>query len=145
MGKFKFRLESLLRIYQNREEEAQREVRACTEQLQRTREELLILSDRHIKALRLLVESQQGSISVHQVINNHHFCQHLKVEVESKQQEVVKQEMVLEEKKSNLLDIVKQRKMLEKLKDKQYIHFLSDEQRVLQKELDEMASNLSIS
>ena len=145
MGIFKFRLESLMKIQIDKEDKAKRELKIYTEKLQLTREELLNLSDSHIKALRTLVESQKGRISVHHLINNHQFCQFLKEEVERKQREVINLELVVEEKKEELFEVIKQRKMLEKLKEKQWTSFVTEEEKGIQNELDQIASTLSIS
>lgn len=145
MKKFTFRLESLLKIYLNKEEYVKREIAIWTEKLQNTRNNLLALSEMHIKALKGLVESQRGRISVHQLISNHDFCLVLKNNIEKKQKEVMDLEKILEIKKNELFELTKQRKMLEKLKEKQLTNFVAEELNGIQKELDEIAGNSFIS
>lgn len=145
MRKFTFRLESLLKIYLHREENVKKEIIIWTDKVQKTRNNLLALSEMHVKALRGLVESQKGTISVHKLINNHDFCLVLKNNIEQKQKEVMDLEKILEKKKNELLELHKQRKMLEKLKEKQLTNFVAEELNDIQKELDEIASNSVIS
>jgi len=145
MRKFTFRLESLLKIYINREENVKREIVIWTEKLKKTRNSLLTLTEMHIKALRGLVESQKGKISVHQLISNHEFCLVLKNNIEQKQKEVMDLEKILENKKNELLELHKQRKILEKLKERQLTNYVAEELKTIQNELDEIAGNSFIS
>jgi len=142
MGKFSFRLESMLKIAINQEEDAKKYLAFTLSELKNGREQLLALSQLQTKALRALVEDQKGKISINKLISNHHYCQFLKSEVEKKQNEVMNLEKKVEQARENLQEIMKKRKILEKLEEKQYSSFLSEEQRNLQKELDEIASNL---
>ena len=95
--------------------------------IKKTRNSLLTLTEMHIKALRGLVESQKGKISVHQLISNHDFCLVLKNNIEQKQKEVVELENILENKKNELLELHKQRKILEKLKERQLTNYVAEE------------------
>ncbi|MFZ5943708.1 MAG: flagellar export protein FliJ [Bacillota bacterium] len=141
MGKFNFRLESLLNIVNHREEEAKLKLALCLQELHLEQEALMKLSKQQTQALRTLVESQKGIISIHKLISEHHYCQYLKSEVELKQRDVIVKEKKFEEAQNVLKEIVKKRKTLEKLKEKRYSDYISDEQNTLQKELDEIASN----
>jgi flagellar FliJ protein len=142
MGKFSFRLERLLKIAKHREEEAKKNLALCLTELKNGQEQLLLLSRQQTQALRALVEGQKGKISIHQLISNHQYCQFLKSEVEKKQREVIKLEKKVEEAREQLKEILKKRKILDNLKDKQFTDYIFEEQKSLQKDLDEIASNL---
>lgn len=141
MSKFAFRLEGLLNIAIHREDEAKRLLALCLEELKNSQNELICLSHQQTQALRDLVEGQKGKLSIHKLINNHHYCQFLKEEVEKKQSEVIRLEKKVEKAKVDLHEIMKKRKMLDRLKENQYTSFISEEEKALQKELDEIASN----
>jgi len=142
MGKFSFRLESLLKIAENNEEEAKKHLGICLNELKAGQEQLLALSREQTRALRALVEDQKGRLSIHKLINNHHYCQYLKTEVENKQKEVIELENKVEVARKKLQEAMKQYKMLDKLKEKQHTSFKFIEEKSYQIELDEIASNL---
>jgi len=142
MGKFTFRLEGLLNIANYQEEEAKKQLALRLQELNNCQGELLQLSHRQTEALRALVEEQRGKLSIHKLINNHQYCQFLKEEVEKKQREVILLEGKVEESRVNLQEVVKKRKILERLKENQYSLYNNEEQKKVQKELDEIASNL---
>ncbi|MFZ7104594.1 MAG: flagellar export protein FliJ [Peptococcaceae bacterium] len=142
MGKFHFRLESLLNIVKHKEEETKKALADALRGLKQTQTELLELSQLQTQALRILVETQKGKISINELINGHQYCQLLKKEVENKQRELIKNERKVEEVRNNLKEINKKRKMLEKLKEKDFTTFMLDEEKNLQKELDEISGNL---
>ncbi|NLT95124.1 MAG: flagellar export protein FliJ [Clostridia bacterium] len=145
MGKFTFRLEALLNIANHREEEAQKQLALCLEDLKNCQEQLFSLAEQHTKALRALVNDKQGKLSIHKLICNHQFCQYLKEEVEKKQREVILAEKQVEKARENLQEAIKKRKILERLKENQYSNFIFEEEKNLQKEIDEIANNLFFS
>jgi flagellar FliJ protein len=141
MGKFTFRLEGLLNIAKHREEEVQKQLALSLEELKNCQGQLLSLVDQHTKALRALVNDKRGKLSIHKLICNHQYCQYLKEEVEKKQQEVILAEKKVEEIREVLLEAVKKRKILERLKENQYSNFIFEEEKNLQKDIDEIANN----
>ncbi|NLW24761.1 MAG: flagellar export protein FliJ [Clostridia bacterium] len=141
MGKFNFRLEPLLKIAIHRVEEAEKNYSLCQKELTACRKQLLALCSQHTQLLRMLVESQKGKISINKLIDNHHYCQFLKAEVEKKQAEVIELENKVEQARMILLEAYKKCKILEKLKEKQYTNFLHTEEKNLQSALDELAQN----
>ncbi|MGI6225038.1 MAG: flagellar export protein FliJ [Peptococcales bacterium] len=140
MSKFTFRLDSLLNIANHREEEAKRKLVLCLEELEYVQEELLALSQKQTQALRTLVEGKKGKLSIHQLINDHEYCQVLKERVETKQKEVIQMEKKVKDARANLEEIVKHRKILDRLKENQYMNFIIEEEKKMQKDLDEIAT-----
>ena len=69
----------------------------------------------------------------------------MKNNIEQKQKEVVELENILENKKNELLELHKQRKILEKLKERQLTNYVAEELKTIQNELDEIAGNSFIS
>ncbi|KJS87518.1 MAG: hypothetical protein JM58_04050 [Peptococcaceae bacterium BICA1-8] len=142
MGKFTFRLEILLNIATHREEDAKKSLSLCLMELKDGQKQLLIYSHKQTHALRSLVEDQKGKISIHKLICNHQYCQYLKKEVENKQRQVILLEEQVEKSRENLQEAMKKRKILERLKENQHSSYLLEEQKSMQKELDEIATKL---
>jgi len=142
MGKFTFRLEGLLNIASHREEEAKKQLALSLQELKICREQLLVLSQKQTKSLRDLVEEQRGKLSIHKLINNHYYCQYLKEEVEKKQREVIQFEQKVEKSRENLQEVMKKKKILERLKENQFSLYNFEQEKKVQKELDEIANNL---
>ncbi|KJS23491.1 MAG: hypothetical protein VR72_01355 [Clostridiaceae bacterium BRH_c20a] len=142
MGKFTFRLEILLDIAIHQEEDAKKNLSLCLMELKDGQKQLLICSHKQTYALRSLVEDQKGKISIHKLISNHQYCQYLKEEVENMQRQVILLEEKVEKSREKLHEIMKRRKVLERLKENQHSSHLFEEQKSMQKELDEIATKL---
>lgn len=141
MGKFTFRLEGLLNIAIHHEEEAQKRLAIGLKELTICQEQLFSLAEQQTKALRTLVNNKQGKLSIHKLICNHQYCQYLKEEVEKKQREVILLEEKVEKARVFLHEAMKKRKILERLKENQYSNYIFEEEKNMQKVIDEIANN----
>lgn len=95
----------------------------------RVREEI-----KEIEAFRG-TKTQRHKIAVHQ-----RFLERVQRQIVAQTQLVAKQELAVEESRKQLLAILRERKTLEKLKDREWVQWLEGAKKAEQKETDEYAS-----
>lgn len=136
--RFEFSLQKVLDYRQRREEQALRafaeaqaqlaHARAVLERLQHEREECLARSQRRHRLMVPMLTVEQTYLSA------------LEERLEEQRQRVAQAERLLEERRQALLEAQRERKALERLREKQYEQWRQEMLRVEQKALDELAT-----
>ena len=137
---YRFNLESLLNYRRYQEEILQKELADLKNQLIQ-REQLLhqMKQDRR-KYSRELHQRQKKGGTVSGLIMYFRYLDRLSMEMDSQKQRVVKAKKQFDRKRRELLEIVKKRKTLERLKEKGFVTY---QQEMLKKEqnlMDEVAA-----
>ena len=137
---YRFKLEALLNHRRHQEEQCQRELAEARKELAAEQEK----RDRCIKeksenALKLQ-SKQKNSALVSDILLYVNYIRQLSIKIEDHQHRVQKANMKVNQVRNELIDIVKKRKTLEKLKEKGQLAY---QQKMLQDErklMDEIAA-----
>ena len=139
--RFKFRLETLLKIRRQREEQHQRIVADRLSQIQQVTQQMSAL-DRQIReeTSALRTAQEPGIIDLQQTIRHRHWLGHLHKNALESQARLRFLEARLAQERNLLAEAVKQRRILEKLREHQQEKHTSGEERQTIKMFDEMAN-----
>jgi len=141
--KFRFRLQSILEAREKALEDRQLELAKLLNELrlqEQRLEELYSYQHQTKKSLENLIE--QGSKIDFTTIKNHYdYIDKLADDIRNQHKVIVDTEMQVEEKKQEVLEALKAKTMMEKLKEKDYKKFLDEFEAYEAKEIDEIAIN----
>ncbi|MEG0286077.1 MAG: flagellar export protein FliJ [Vagococcus sp.] len=136
MSRYKFSLDNVLNWRQSEEDEAKRSFLVYQE-AQREQEEIL---ESIVSASEEMKKSTLNLVDINCLRQQYEYKNHLENEI-VKQQQTVNQYMNETEKmKEVFVGAQKERKIMERLKEKHYEHYLSEIKYEEQKELDEMGT-----
>jgi len=137
---YRFKLEALLKHRRHQEEACQKELAQARRKLDDEQEELSRKKREHREDIQKLQTKQKESGDVSGIILYINYIQQLSKEIEYQTGRVQEAAKKVDQKRNELILIVKKRKTLEKLKDKEW---QTHQQRILQDErklMDEIAS-----
>ena len=138
---YRFNLESLLNYRRYQEDILQKELADFKNELIRHEQKLHRFKQNWRKCSRDLQQRQKKGGTVPGLIMYLRYLERLSLDIDQQQRRVVKSKKQVDAKRRELLEIMKKRKTLEKLKEK---GFLDDMQRMQKKEqnlMDEAATN----
>ena len=139
--RFKFRFATMLKIRRQREDEQKRVVAERLRQITQTRDHRLVLQRQIRDEVDAIRDSQaRGSIDIQQVMRHRHWLGHLHKGVLEADARVRFLEARLAQERVVLAEAMKQRKILEKLEERQWQRHLHEEQVRETKENDELAT-----
>ena len=116
MNRFRFRLESVLRFRRAKEDEKKRGFGTTVGHLKHEKDrynEIIDASDRHNRRVE---KSGTGKISVRNLINNFNYTRHLYKRKADQNKAVQDAQRVVDEKRAELIEATKKKKVLERLK-----------------------------
>ncbi|MCL2565193.1 MAG: flagellar export protein FliJ [Defluviitaleaceae bacterium] len=138
MAKFKFKLNSILKLNESIEDQKKNEFRKAAVQLEIERNKLKdLFNDKehcvsaHQKALKERIDPIKSDMLIK-------YIDLVNKRITTQEIEVKKCEEFLEIKRLELVEATKEKKKLEKLKEKQYEQYIIDEKREEQKVTDEV-------
>ena len=140
MKPFVFKLQTSLDVKLKREELQKEELARATKIYRENTDVLKSLGHRLIEIQEILRGKQQEQIDILDILN---YQAYIPVLIERiKQQEIVTEEsrQVMESERQKLVEIMRERKVLEKLRSKHYQEYVQECLREEQKEIDEMAT-----
>jgi flagellar protein FliJ len=139
--RFTFRFATMLKIRQQREDEQKRLVADRLRQIAQVRDHRRTLQRQIEDEVNAIRDSQvRGSIDIQQVMRHRHWLGHLHKGVLEADARVRFLEARLAQERAVLAEAVKQRKILEKLKERQWERHLHEEEIREMKESDELAT-----
>ena len=139
--RFRFRFATMLKIRRQREDEQKRIVAERLRQIRRTRDHRLVLQRQIEDEVNAIRSSQTGgAIDIQQVMRHRHWLSHLHKGVLEADARLRFLEARLAQERVVLAEAVKQRKILEKLKERQWQRHLREEGALEVKEGDELAT-----
>jgi flagellar FliJ protein len=138
---FKFRLQKVLEMREQREKLLSRQYNELLMQLEHERRLLLELQQLQAERREELAKKQRGAVEVHEVMNYFTYLEALAERIEEQVLRVREAEERAEEARQELLRASQERKAVEKLKEQQYDAWRKEQLRVEGVFLDEMASS----
>ncbi len=138
MAKFKFRLEILLTLAKNREEELKKELALWQKRKHEALESLAKIEDQIIIAGREKVAKK----NIQDILVYEFFLEKLRNDKQIKEDEVEYFTIEVDKTIQKLAEAMKERKMLEKLKEKKLAQYQEEQDFIEQKELDEVGTNI---
>lgn len=139
--RFTFRFATMLKIRQQREDEQKRVVAERLRQIRQTRDHRAVLERQIQDEVNAIRDSQNhGAIDIQQVMRHRHWLSQLHKGVLEADARLRFLEARLAQERVVLAEAVKQRKILEKLKERQWRRHLHEESVREVKEGDELAT-----
>lgn len=140
MKKFKYKMETLLKLKENLEKQLKIEFKNMNNCLNEEKEKLNKLNLRHNEYEGLLTKSLKDELNMININHNKQAIVFIREKTE-KQEEIIKEiENALKNIRIKLIEAIKERKILEKLKDKEYERYKLELKREEEKENDEFIS-----
>ncbi len=140
MAKFRYRMQSILDIKYQLETQAKMELGKAQMALNEEQEKLRRLIERKANYLEEGRRLRENAISVNDLRDNRNAVLIMDDLIVAQRIEVVKAEEVVELARQKLTEIMQERKMHEKLKEKALLEFLEEEKRAEAKVVDELTS-----
>lgn len=139
MKAFEFRLQTKLDLTNRQEDMAKEEARKKQADYDSEFDLLNSMLDMMAQLYDRLRKKRGHSLRVDEVIVLNNFMKVLKTNIENQELAVKRAEIALERARQELLEIMKERKTLEKLKENEYKEYLQEMLRLEQVVLDEVA------
>lgn len=133
----KFRLQKLLELKETIQKAKQRELWLAQHNLLQRQDDLQRLENSKEKFTKDMNQTDRASVA--QILRNFEYLVTLTENISKKKQEVHKHQVEVEQKRDDLLQIKKELKMLEKLKEKILEHLQQEHNNKEQKLIDELA------
>ena len=137
MKKFKFSLEKVLSLREFEEKQAQIELGKAQSVVNDINEQLKIIASERVKSN----ESRSKSSDLTFLMSIENYINGLDYKKELLIQELAKAQIILEEKRAIVIEAIKKRKSLEKLKEKQFESYKKEYNKEEEKILDEISSS----
>ena len=134
MEKFQFRLEKLLEIRKNQEDESKRNFKSAQDEKIKVEEELQKLQDKYRETAK---GKNYSTILEYKIVNN--YMNFLDKRIAEEKINLKNKIAVVEEKRKDLIDKQKDRKAVEKLRENKYSEYLKEVQAIEQRNNDEFA------
>ena len=120
MKKFEFSLVAVLKLRQEKEDLARKELVAVVETLQRLLEELERIKKERGEVEAEFRKKQQEAVQAEDLPIYLDYLQMMRTRMERKQDEIMKTQNIVELKRQAVIKAQQQKKMIENIKDKQY-------------------------
>ena len=140
MTKFKFKLETVLKVKIRVEELRQKELKEAEIRREQARKQLLQRQAEVAQAMDSYREEIKQRIDVRQAVNYNRFLQWLNKQVDLAAAHLEQCVRLVNEARQRLIEAAKERQILEKLKEKAYEEYKLEEQRLDNKFLDELGT-----
>lgn len=141
MKKFQFKLEPILKYRENLADQAKDELLKAQKERNMTEEQLNELVEKTEANKKIFKEQQQGLMNVHEILDQLSYIAHLKSSAFKKAGELQEKENALDGKREQYMERSRDKKVMEKLKEKKRISYMKDISDKEQKALDESAIN----
>ena len=136
---FKFRLASIQRLHEYNEKKCKEEVGKCVSMLKSAEARLAELEQLARETQEQLACAQEGNVAITQVLLGSCYLKHLHDLIQQQKIFVAEKSTALKEAQAKLGEAVKNRKITQKIREKQYSNFLLEENRREQLFNDELA------
>ena len=160
MKKFNFRMQKLLECKKSKEEELIKLMAVDTSQLYCANKSLAILLSELDDTMNQMNEVREGESEsvkpapcnpdkyrdtgqVGEVMNYYSYASYLKEAISNQKKKINITEMKMKQDREKLISAMKERKILEKLKENQYKYFVDKYNKLAPKEMDEIAARIS--
>ncbi len=118
MNRFIFRLQSVLRLREIKEDEKKREFGTAMQKLHHEENKLEHLDSSLQSHENNMGEQGKGTVTTAQLTNNFNYARSLDGKIDNQKKKVIEEETVVEGKREELVQSTKQKKILERLKER---------------------------
>lgn len=140
MAKFRYRMQNILNMKLSMEEQAKMQYAAANSRLAAEEDKLLQLRNRKAayesEAKKLLTQT----LNVRDIMSNNKGLRMIEEEIKAQILQVRTARMNVEKARERLTDVMQERKMHERLKEKAFEEFMQEEKQNESKEIDELTS-----
>lgn len=140
MAKFIFNMQGLLNIKEKLEEQTKTEYGKALAKLEQEKSILLNLKNKKQENILSFRESINKGVKPNYIDNINKYISFIDKKVEEQTQNINKAKEIVEEKRLALLEAMKERKVLETLKEKEKENYFKEELKNEQKIIDEIVS-----
>lgn len=142
MKKFKFQLETLLKVTRMSKDKAEVELAKATKHLEEQRHRLTVLLEEMAKGQRDYAELTKKTITVGTLMTFNSFFNWKRVQIEEQQQAIMEAQNERQKRLKELVAIVNKLKSIEQLKEKRLKEYMAEMLYEEQKQLDEIGGQL---
>lgn len=139
---FKFKLQKALDIKIQEEDLKRKELTDKQQLLENEKEKLNQINNKIIEMIHSYSKNKTGSLNIALMNSYENFIRKLKLEKEDQIDIVDLVEKKVEEAKNMFLEVRKERKIFEKLKEKRYENFMKEELKKEQNFIDELSTSI---
>lgn len=140
MAKFRYRMQSILNIKVQMENQAKMELGQAQRRLMEEEERLEELYRRRDYYLEEGRKLRMDSLKVQSLRDNEYATARMEEYIEAQKENVRKAELLVEEARQKLQEVMIERKTQEKLREKAFEQFMAEENAKESKEVDELTS-----
>lgn len=141
MAAFKFRLQKVLDYKQQVEDTKKQELFRLMKIFHEEEKVLIKLHELLLKKLSEFEEKQQGELDILELLFYSGYISRLNGEIEQQREKLKQLALQIEQKRGEVIAASKERRIMEKLREKKYKEFMKEESRREQKFLDEIGNN----
>ncbi len=143
MKKFTFRLQRVLDAKESEEKEKQRELGVAQRELTEAEHQLAHLQEQLQEELQRANELNQGTVQAWQALTQHRWQKHLAGEIRKAQKDVEQAREIVEQARDVLIETSREKRVLEKLREKQYEEHQKLVLTELQNQLDDIGGRMA--
>ncbi|MGI6778757.1 MAG: flagellar export protein FliJ [Acetivibrionales bacterium] len=140
MSKFVFKLQALLNIKEQMEDSLKNELGKAIQELEKNKEILKEIQKEKDKCLNELSLKARGKFVPKELKEYIVYISYLKHKIKLQKENVKSAQENVDKVREELLAVMQEREVLEKLKEKKYKHFMEEELRKENKLIDEIVS-----
>jgi len=139
MAKFIFKLQSVLNLKKQNEDSKKNELGKAIQRLEAEKQKLAALEDTLENTVKEFNEKTKKA-TVHELIEYNEYLSLLNSRIKVQKENVNNAALNVDKVREELIFAVKERKILDKLKEKQHEEFLTEQKKLEQKTNDEIVS-----
>jgi len=140
MAKFNFSLAPILRVKEKVEDLKKNEMAKAILALEAEKQRLVMLEETRANCIESFRESLNSGVKPEDVKHHNQYLDKLKIWIKAQHVAIQIAEAFVEQKRLELVEAMKERKALDKLKENDYNEFLIEEKKEEQKSIDEIVS-----
>ena len=140
MAVFKFRLQSVLNIKKQMEESLQDDLAKAIQAMENEKKVFNELKEERERGLSEVNSEVSSGVTVEKLRNYNAYLSFVKQKISNQAERVKCSKETADKYREELVAAVKERKMLETLKEKQYSQYLKEEEKKQQRIVDEIVS-----
>lgn len=140
MAKFNFKLQSLLNVKEQLENNLKNMLGKAVMELQKRLDRLSELEKEKEGVIRKINSGAEGGITVAKLKKYNSYLSYVNEKIDFQKEKVNEQQKVVDKYREELVKAMQERKMFEKLKEKKFEEFLKEEEHKEQRIIDETVS-----
>lgn len=140
MARFRYRMQNILNIKESMEQQARMQYAAALQKLREEEERLVYLRHRKEGYERHAKELLSETLDIREITENNRGILITEEEIKAQQIRIRNAQAAADKARQKMTEVMQERKTHEKLKERAFEQFLSDEKHKESKEIDELTS-----